>query len=479
MLTGKQLRPGCMASEDASLLEVSNNSIDHKEERMKTSRRVFRLTLIVAFAVLTLAIQAGSIDQAHAKPPFTLIYYDGHMHTTRSDGSGSVADIKATALSRGLDAVIITDHCKSLTQAEWDSLVAEAAAASDSTFLVLPGFEVTGSDGIFNRDHINALGVDDPFVGDDADELCPEEVWESPLNPAGTGPVFPEHLTKWVDYIHSQGGLAVHNHPSGTTRLDYGVKHMEVYNQGHVDDVASYAEALGYPPDEAWGLGVTLNNFAIYGERDVNMLVPFPGFPEPVPLRIGLWFATATYIPPYIGQWLGSPEAPLSSWDELLMAYVDGTVDTPIFGLANSDAHNTGDPGSTVGVAKNGVYVKELSEKELLKAIKAGRSFATTGPSLAFDVNGEQMGDTAEITDGAAEVNLSVSSENPAAVLVKIDIIKNGAIWQTISPFSPTYEATLSDDDVTEDGYYRVEVTSSDGTNYYFAWSNPVFVDIP
>ena len=91
------------------------------------------------------------------------------------------------------------------------------------------------------------------------------------------------------------------------------------------------------------------------------------------------------------------------------------------------------------------------------------------------------MGDTAEITDGTAEVNLSVSSENPAAVLVKIDIIKNGAIWQTISPFSPTYEATLSDDNVTEDGYYRVEVTSLDMSNgnYYFAWSNPVFVDIP
>jgi hypothetical protein len=451
---------------------------------MNTRHRVTPVSTLVrlaALAFLALAILTGSSDHAVAKQPFTLVYYDGHMHTTRSDGSGSVADIKATALSRGLDAVIITDHCKDLTLAEWESLVAETAAASEEDFLALPGFEMTGSDGIFNRDHINALNVADPFVGDDADELCPEEVWESPPNPAGTGPLYPEHLTKWVDYVHSQGGIAVHNHPSGTTRLDYGVKHMEVYNQGHVDDVISYATALGYPPDVAWGLGITFNNLAVYGERDVNMPVSFPGFPTPVPMRFALWYATATYIPPYIGQWLGAPEAPLSSWDELLLAYVDGSVDEPIFGLANSDAHNTGDPDSNVGVAKNGVYVKELSAKEFYKALKAGRTFGTTGPSLAFDVNGEWMGDEAEISDGNARVNLSVDSESPTAVLVKIDVIKNGAVWQTITPYTPAYAATLSDADVTEDGYYRVEVTAfdmSDGSTH-FAWSNPVFVNVP
>ena len=113
------------------------------------------------------------------------------------------------------------------------------------------------------------------------------------------------------------------------------------------------------------------------------------------------------------------------------MAYVNGAVDTPIFGLANSDAHNTGDPDSDVGVAKNGAYLKEKKKRQLLtarnlyKAIKAGRTFATTGPSLALDVNGELMGDTAYVFDGTANVNLSVDSESPTAILVKIDIVKN------------------------------------------------------
>ncbi len=439
--------------------------------------RIFFISLVAA---LLIVFGTGSTFAG----PTTLVYYDGHMHTTRSDGSGSVADIKATALSRGLNAVIITDHCNQLTLAEWESLVAECEAASDESFLALPGFEVTGSDGIFNRAHVNALGVEDPFVGNDEDCLCPEEVWLNPPNPAGTGALYPENITKWVDYIHSKGGIAVHNHPSGTTIPEYGVNNMEVYNQSHVDDVASYAKQLGYSDQEAWEFGITLNNFAVYGERDVNMLVPFPGFPTPIPLRNALYYATLGFTG--VGQWLGAPEAPLNSWDDHLMAYVDGDVERPIFGLANSDAHNTVDADSIVGVAKNGVYLKnELSANELYKAIKAGRTFATTGPSLALDVNGELMGDTAYIFDGSADINLSVNSESPTCVLVKIDIIKNGEILQTIYPSTSTSPAwTYADilgDSVNQDGYYRVEVTSQDFVTgaYQFAWSNPVFVDIP
>ena len=131
-------------------------------------------------------------------------------------------------------------------------------------------------------------------------------------------------------------------------------------------------------------------------------------------------------------------------------------------------------------MAKNGLYVKALTAAEFYKALKAGRSFATTGPSLAFTVNGEFMGDTAQIGSGLAEIKLSVSSESTTAILVKIDIIKNGVGWQTTNPYAPVYEVSLLDGSVTEDGYYRVEVTSLDTAGqYHFAWSNPVFVEVP
>jgi hypothetical protein len=448
---------------------------------MKAPKRalsLFAIGLALALAFFIIPAVTDSGEKASAEWPYTLIYYDGHMHTDRSDGNGSVAQIKATAQDLGLSAVIITDHCKDLTQAEWASLKAETAAVSDSTFLALPAFEMTGSEGLLNRGHMNAYNAPDPFVGNDADLLCPEEVWTDPPNPAGTG-ANAASLAKWAEYVHSQGGIVNHNHTSGTTQLSYGVDNIEIYNQGHVDDVFGYAKLLGYSDPQALGFALTMNNLAIYGERDLGMLVPFPGFPTPIPLRVAIYYATLGFTG--VGQWLGAPQAPLNSWDQLLMAYVNGTVDKPIFAVANSDAHNTGDPDSKVGSAKNGLYVLALTPRQVYKAIEAGRSFATTGPSLAVEVNGMMMGSTAYIPkSGTANLNLSANSESPTAVLAKIDIIKNGQVVQTISPMSPTYAATLSYP-MTERGYYRVEVTSVDGVTgaYQFAYSNPVFVKCP
>ena len=86
---------------------------------MKAQRRglgLFSVGLVAALAFMVVSVLLGYGQQASAEDESILVYYDGHMHTTRSDGSGSGADIKATALSRGLSAVIITDHCKYLTE---------------------------------------------------------------------------------------------------------------------------------------------------------------------------------------------------------------------------------------------------------------------------------------------------------------------------------------------------------------------------
>jgi len=463
---------------------------------MKAHRKalsILAMALAVALAFFIVPAITDSGGQASAAKPLQLIYYDGHMHTARSDGTGSVADIKATAQARGLSAVIITDHCWELTREEWKSLVAETKAASDGSFLALPAFEMTGREGIFNRGHMNAYNVPNPFVGEDgSNELCPEEVWpdaDEGGNPAGTGVMYPENLAKWAEYVHSQSGIAQHNHTSGTTQLGYGVDTIELYNQSHVDDVMSYAMALGIPPADAWGFAITMNNFAVYGERDLNTTVTLPGFP-PMSLRLAIFMATG-FIPPYLGQIIGwNPPAPslagdLNSWDELLMAYVNRETDRPVFGTANSDAHNTADiANSKVGSAKNGLYVKKLSADEIYKAIAAGHSFATTGPSLTFDVNGQIMGDTAKIAvGGSANLSLSAKAETPGYLLARIDIYRNGQVWKTKYPIMLPAYSWPQTDTVTEDGYYRVEVTSCKLVGmqcvaYQFAWSNPVFVDV-
>jgi hypothetical protein len=180
----------------------------------------------------------------------------------------------------------------------------------------------------------------------------------------------------------------------------------------------------------------------------------------------------------------------MRSWDDLLMDYVTGQIDTPIFGLANSDAHNTanlpiggaGYDDSDVGEVKNGVYLKKLNRGQFFKALRNGNLFATTGPSLYFDVNGHIMGETVTIKPKDSPIvtlNFSAESESPNAVLVKLDVVKNAEIIHTSSPGTAQTEIFL-DDQVTEDTYYRVEVTCFDTATgmYYFAWANPIFVTI-
>lgn len=436
-----------------------------------------RMLLVLASMMAAALISHGCGDDSEkeeeaATPEYTLVYYDGHMHTVASDGNGTVSDIKEAALSRGLSVVIVTDHCEEVTQQEWDELRAATAAVSDSSFLALVGIEVTGKEGLLNRDHVLAWNIPGPYVSGQGTEVCPEEAWPSEKNPEGTGWAHPENITRWVEHIHSLGGMAVHAHPAGSTRLDYGVDYIEVYNQSQIDDIVDYIGALGFSPEEALPYAMTIGNFAVYGERDLDVAVVFPGGAEPIPLRAALQAA---------GLKLGAPEAPLNSWDDLLMAYVRGEVEKPTFAVAGSDAHNTGDSDSNVGMGRNGLYVKELTAGAFYEAIRAGRSFATTGPSIDFQVDGKMMGETAAVEAGKpVRILLRVQSGSDTALLTKIDLIRNGELLTTLHPNESEYEDVI-EDYVAESGYYRIEVTARDeatGRESY-AWSNPIFVRLP
>lgn len=404
---------------------------------------------------------------------------------------------------------------------------------------MIPSFEVTGIEGLFCRDHILAWGVMSPFVGDPADAMTPEEVWESPTNPFGTGPMFPDSLRQWTDWIHEHGGIAVHAHTMGTTQLQYNVDCIELMNLAHTKDVARFAQMAGFNANDAWNLGVLLTSFSVYGGAyllmPVNLPNPYYGQPgqQPtieMPLQQALYVGTgmlgdlgensggAQWVGPNTPQALldagATPSVALNSWDALLMAYLNGEIDHPIYGVANTDAHNTANVvlGSTayddsdVGETRNGVYVPCLNRGQLFKAIRHGNLFATNGPSIYFDINGQIMGETVKILrskendfgmgkpnpralaqrgrsqprrDTTVALSLSADSQNPAAVLVKVVIIKNGQVLQVQNPMSAEVEIQL-ENEVTQDSFYRVEVTAYDSMTqkYRFAYSNPIFVEI-
>ena len=73
----------------------------------------------------------------------------------------------------------------------------------------------------------------------------------------------------------------------------------------------------------------------------------------------------------------------------------------------------------------------EFTETNLLGAIKRGNLFATTGPSIEFDVNGKMMGETVKVTrssegaDQMVNISIKVNAESPGVLLESIKVIKD------------------------------------------------------
>lgn len=100
---------------------------------------------VVVWAVATLPPARATIDTTI---PEGLVFGAYHIHTNRSDGSGSIDDVVRAAAAAGLQFVVITDHGTAATPPE--------TPAYRLGVLVIDGVEISTRDG-----HVVALGLRD------------------------------------------------------------------------------------------------------------------------------------------------------------------------------------------------------------------------------------------------------------------------------------------------------------------------------
>lgn len=100
---------------------------------------------VVGWAVVTLPPVRAAVD---ATVPDGLVFGAYHIHTNRSDGSGSIDDVARGAAEAGLQFVIVTDHGTAATPPE--------PPAYRHGVLVIDAVEVSTRDG-----HVVALGLYD------------------------------------------------------------------------------------------------------------------------------------------------------------------------------------------------------------------------------------------------------------------------------------------------------------------------------
>jgi len=145
---------------------------------------------------------------------------DMHMHTTCSDGLGTIAQLTSGYRQMGLDFICITDHHKYYPSIE----AIKMFEGVDTGLTILPGEEVHNCD--MGYIHIVNLGGSysvNELIEKDYESLCKELQKEADKieNLNGIG-AFDFTMRKWIcEKIRESGGKAVFPHPYWTIRDEY------------------------------------------------------------------------------------------------------------------------------------------------------------------------------------------------------------------------------------------------------------------
>ena len=141
-----------------------------------------------------------------------------------------------------------------------------------------------------------------------------------------------------------------------------------------------------------------------------------------------------------------------------------------VFAETGTDSHHR--VAKPYGERRTYVYLgdAELTAGNIVRALKAGRSFISQGALLFFTVNGRLPGSSIE--GNRAEFRIDVESAQPVD---RIEIIGNSEVVSTIDVGGRRrFEAELTIEDAA--GWYLAQVLSLDDSAQPLALSNPVFV---
>ena len=160
--------------------------------------------------------------------------------------------------------------------------------------------------------------------------------------------------------------------------------------------------------------------------------------------------------------WDESDARTVALWDRLL---TDGREVTAI---GASDAHAPEDIGTTF----TGALARINSARTIVRALNAGRCFATEASLLDFTCNGRPMGSTVRVSPGAP-LRFVVRAAD-AAGIASVRIVSQGKTVRTYAPAGQTlFETTWQRKATRGSAYFRLETTATDDRR---AFSTPIYV---
>jgi hypothetical protein len=120
------------------------------------------------------------------------------------------------------------------------------------------------------------------------------------------------------------------------------------------------------------------------------------------------------------------------------------------------------------------VFAGSLDRRALFDSLKSRRVYATSGEKMLMDfrVNGRFMGEEFRHKGGDREIGVRVVG---TALLVQVDLIRNGRVIQQWNPSALEVETTFKDREplFRRENYYYLRALQKDGGQ---AWTSPVWV---
>nr|MBD3620897.1 DUF3604 domain-containing protein [Sunxiuqinia sp.] len=140
-------------------------------------------------------------------------------------------------------------------------------------------------------------------------------------------------------------------------------------------------------------------------------------------------------------------------------------------GFIGSGEHNS------MGIGLAALWVKEVSRKGILEALRARRTFGTTGDKMFMDVqvNNSMMGETVKL-QGTPAIKIKVQGEKE---IERIELLRNSRVIKSWKPKNgdQVFVVDYTDEHYTKEKgvlYYYLRVTQTDE---HLGWSSPVFFE--
>lgn len=337
---------------------------------------------------------------------------DTHLHTFHSDGKNSVEELALACSAAGLSWAVLSDHNTLVGASEWLSF-------REKGLLTIVGQEVTMKNG-----HANAIGIE---------KLIP---WQRSQSD--------EEMIKIFEMIKIQNGFVQINHPFDL-RSPFEKLHLEGYDLIEIWNGGGPPNLLGFRNNESkehWfkmlNEGRRVAAVAASDCHDVYSTYSLAAF---LPMFLVVQLAKKDF-----GEYLETAKMN----EEKLRAWV-------LYGLFP-------------GTPRTYVRVNELTQQEILRSLKSGKSFMTNGPLLLVALNGAGPGETATI-EKESLLQVKIFSNVPVN---KLSVIKNGELVHEIPVELENGEFKhLKALDLSEGDWILVEVF---GDFPVYAITNPIYI---